>query len=263
MRAERHWRDRTYLQPMKKIILGVTPNRHGERAKKIQASLDLGPMLWFPLILAAAVAGWILHVGGMVPLIPHPTPSVPSYVTGAIVRVESPAAGGTAFFVGPTKLLSSMDALAGAGETIKKGDTVEVSIPAPEGGSGSSVKGEVSWISDEIDGVRLVLADLEKEQIDYLELSSESILNGQNIACFGYAMDSESGEEEKGGFFLRANEEGGYATLDWGDTAPPFYEGFPVLSVEDWRVKGVLVGGTVVIPLPLADLEAQGVIPPP
>ena len=117
------------------------------------------------------------------------------------------------------------------------GDPAQVAFATDGGGFESPADGKVSWISDEIDGYRLVLVELEKEQFDAVDISDETISDSQRVACVGFAT-GEDGEDRLQILSLRVAVESGTITVDWGDEEQPLFEGFAILSIEDSAFTG-------------------------
>ena len=102
---------------MKKVILGVTPDRHQERATAIRGSLNRASGSVTILVLVT-ISLWVGHALGFIPGLFDRTPEPPSYVLGSFARVETPKFGATGFMVDRFRFLTTLNGLAGAGNTV-------------------------------------------------------------------------------------------------------------------------------------------------
>ncbi|MCC6884615.1 MAG: hypothetical protein IT576_20825 [Verrucomicrobiales bacterium] len=244
---------------MRKLLLGPTPDLHARQAARIRGSLRWSNIAILS-ILATVLALWVLHLISVIPPVLGGG-GIPKELTAAFGKIQTPVPGATGFMIDANHFLTTQDALAGAGQEVKVADEATVSFPDSTGQLSAPAKGSISWISEDLSGVRLVLVTMETPHEATLPMVEGPLLDDQSYRIAGF-QTTEDGKDFLFTLPIKLFIADGLGTVDWGDRDAPVAEGFPVLQRKDdgtIQVQGILSSGLIAVPLPLEDLKTQGV----
>jgi hypothetical protein len=243
---------------MRNLILDITPDLHAQRVRKIHGSLNRASKT-ITTIVISTVALWLGIALGLIPLFDRKV-DIPAFVRSAMGKLETPVPGATGFMVDSTHFLTTLTALTGGTGDVKQGSPVEVVFSSASGKAEPPVKGTVHWKSADLEGTKLVLVKMAAPRNEFIQFSDKEIADGKRIALLGYTTTA-AGESELTGKPFKLASEGGVISVQWGDQQAPAYEGFAILDGEDFRLQGILTGGSSVIKIPVDDLIKAGVVP--